>query len=339
MNYSKNVVILKQTVNGYSINDKPLTAIFRLEQESGVYTLFLTTINAKYNMIGEYLLFLLDSDKVLHQFSLGSSPTAFNLTLDFCPNVANGFSVGLVYESDNLPVVVAFAKTQEFGYSLQEFKSMVLSKAIKTRKSTVKECAEIPQVTPTQDFVQNTYRYDDEAVATQNYYELEKEIQDKLKILESNDERLQPKDGDCHHGSTDKTQQEQETLVGCQIQDRISDSQKYSQDFPYYQVAKTEIEGLFDKFPIDLSLTKLFPESTFVRIHYSLNKYYVVGVVKEKGNPKYICYGVPSPYSEKAPKELDGFCSFIPLSIFDTKGDGYFMMFQDAITGECIKKN
>ena len=339
MDYSKNVIILKQTVTGYSINDKPLTAIFRLEQESGVYTIFLTTINAKYNLSGEYLLGFLDSDRILHQFSLGSLPTAFNLTLDFCPNIKNGFSVGLVYVSDNIPVVVAFAKTFEFGFSLQEFKSMVLSKAIKTRKSTVKDCAEIPQVTPTEDFTFISQSYDDEAVATQNYYELEKEIHHKLKTLEIESERLQPKNGDYHCSIANKTQQEQETLIGCQVQDGASYSQKYSQDFPYYQFARKELEQLFDKFPIDLSLKKLFPDSIFVRIHYSSDKYYVVGVIKENKKEKYICYGVPSPYSEKAPKELDGFCSFIPLSIFDTKGDGYFMMFQDAITGECIKKN
>ena len=46
---------------------------------------------------------------------------------------------------------------------------------------------------------------------------------------------------------------------------------------------------------------------------------------------------MPSVYSETPPKELDGYCSFIPLSVFDMKGDGFWMMFQDAVTGECIK--
>ena len=64
----------------------------------------------------------------------------------------------------------------------------------------------------------------------------------------------------------------------------------------------------------------------------------IVGLVKEGGKEKYICYGVPAVYSKEPPKELKGFCSFIPLSVFDMKGDGYWMMFQDAVTGECIKK-
>ena len=63
-----------------------------------------------------------------------------------------------------------------------------------------------------------------------------------------------------------------------------------------------------------------------------------MGVIKEDNLPKYICYGVPGAYSETPPKELDGYCTFIPLSVFDIMGDGFWMMFQDAITGECILK-
>jgi hypothetical protein len=64
----------------------------------------------------------------------------------------------------------------------------------------------------------------------------------------------------------------------------------------------------------------------------------VVGLVLESGKEKYICYGVPCTYSKNPPKELKGFCSFIPLSIFDLTGKGYWMMFQDAITGEHVQK-
>ena len=98
-----------------------------------------------------------------------------------------------------------------------------------------------------------------------------------------------------------------------------------------------ELEQMLNKFPREDALLSVFPDSSWVRINYSDDKYYVVGVVKEMGREKYICYGVPSEYSENPPEELKGFCSFIPLSVFSVKGDGYFMMFQDAVTGECIK--
>ena len=76
-----------------------------------------------------------------------------------------------------------------------------------------------------------------------------------------------------------------------------------------------------------------------MKINYSQSGYYVVGVINENKTPKYICYGVPAVYSKTPPKELDGFCTFIPLSIFSLDGDGFWMMFQDAVTGECIKKS
>ena len=338
MDYSKDVLILKQTVSGYSINGKVLSGIFRLEQESGVYTAYLTTINAKFSASGEYALYLLDN-KDLYRFSLGSLPTTFNCTLDFCPIIINGFAVGLVYESDGIPVVIAFSKTDDCKSNFTEFKSLVATRALKSRKNLIKPEPEIPCVTPTENFVQSTVEFDDEAVATENYYALDQEINEKLKILENQNGRIQPEICNDDNQSQDKTSENQEDVILAQIQDGDSFSKKYSNEFPYYEHAKKELEEIFDKFPIDLSLTKLFPDSTFVRINYSSDKYYVVGVIKENKKEKYICYGVPSPFSEKAPKELEGFCSFVPLSIFDTKGDGYFMMFQDAITGECIKKD
>lgn len=63
-----------------------------------------------------------------------------------------------------------------------------------------------------------------------------------------------------------------------------------------------------------------------------------MGLTEEKGRPKYICYGVPAKYSPYPPKELAGYCTFIPLSIFEMKGDGFWMLFQDAKTGECVIK-
>ena len=86
-------------------------------------------------------------------------------------------------------------------------------------------------------------------------------------------------------------------------------------------------------------MENIFKDSRFAKIAYSENKYYVVGVIKENDMEKYICYGIPDKFSEHAPKELEGYCSFIPLSVFELDGNGYWMMFQDACTGECLKKH
>ena len=125
---------------------------------------------------------------------------------------------------------------------------------------------------------------------------------------------------------------------GNEDEEKLIQSQTYNDEHPYYQSAKDELDNLFRKFPTENSLSSVLPNSKFCRINYSADKYYVVGVVKEKNKEKYICYGVPSNYAEEPPKELKDYCCFLPKSIFNLKGDGFWMMFQDAVTGNCVKK-
>ena len=65
-------------------------------------------------------------------------------------------------------------------------------------------------------------------------------------------------------------------------------------------------------------------------------EYYTVGLIYDQKKPAYICYGVPGKYSKEPPKELKGYCSYLPLSLFDLGGDGYWMMYQNADSGECV---
>ena len=74
-------------------------------------------------------------------------------------------------------------------------------------------------------------------------------------------------------------------------------------------------------------------------MNYAEGKYYTVGLIRLDGLPRYICYGVPGKYSLHPPNELAGYCSFLPLSLFDLKGDGYWMLYQDADTGDAVKMN
>lgn len=105
----------------------------------------------------------------------------------------------------------------------------------------------------------------------------------------------------------------------------------------YYDNSKEELDGLFAKFPQNRELNKLIPNSKWVKVSYGGEKYYTVGLIFEKEAPKYICYGVPGRYSKTPPKALDGYSSFLPLSLFDMLGDGYWMMYQNASTGDCVK--
>ena len=206
-----------------------------------------------------------------------------------------------------------------------------------------------------QELPQNPPRsyYDDEAVVTENYYK-DDVIQEKLAaIKEYYEEHLRTED-DAVKGAFDdgKLNDESEnadfitdngvngTADDCTDESETDGANEKANEnadgAPYYLKVKDELDRIFARFPREETLCRAYEKSQWAKIFYGENKYYVVGLIKENGKEKYICYGVPSSYSPTPPKQLEGFCSFVPLSVFDLKGDGYFMMFQDAVTGKCI---
>ena len=102
---------------------------------------------------------------------------------------------------------------------------------------------------------------------------------------------------------------------------------------------KPQIDKLFEDNPADDTLQNLIPSSKWVKIDYEDDgDFYVFGLMfDEKENIKYVCYGVPAVYEEEAPKELAGFPIWFPLDKENSQGFGYWLTYQDAITGEPIK--
>ena len=326
MNYNKKILVLKQTEDGFCSNSKEISGIVRLEEEHGVITLQVSLINVKGISRGEYRLYVVDAKGKLYNFSLENKPQSFYTVIEGFADFTIGFSSGLVYVTEEIPLLVAFGKSDDFFCDKTELRKLVAEKCLLEKK----EKEQLLKVAQSQNNLQKKEQdlkipiaYNDEAVATENYYELEKD-----------DEPLCPKT-DLQH-DTAKEETEEKPKFDFAFQDEKDAD--FSQEMPYYSTAKKELDDLFSKFPPDDSLLRYFPDSKWVKINYSPEKYYLVGLVKENDTPKYICYGVPDKYSDKAPDALDGFCSFIPLSLFDLKGDGYWMIFQDAITGNCIKK-
>ena len=105
----------------------------------------------------------------------------------------------------------------------------------------------------------------------------------------------------------------------------------------YYAKVQGDLRALFEQYPPEEELAACIPYSRWAKIAFARGKHYAVGVISDEGRPQYICYGVPAERLSEPPKALRGFCSFMPLSVFDLHGKGYWMMFQDADTGECIQ--
>ena len=334
MSYAKKVIVLKQVTEGYSSIGKAVSGILRTETESGVTELHLSLINLSTADTGTYQLFIVDGNKNIYSFDLGKRPNSFNFVLDCSPDFKTGLASGICLINSSIPVTVMFGRTDGFDFSCTDFKKVVAERCAIGRKERLKK----EELDRSEKAQTPLFSYNDEAVATENYFELEEDIKNKLDTIKGIDnERLRTEDGLPCDRSQEKANQGKPSLDGFPNEEHFDGCKEYSEKQPYYLSVQQELEEIFLKFPEEECLPRYFFGSRWAKIHYSESKYYVVGVIKENDKEKYICYGVPSSYSPEPPKELKGYCTFIPISIFDMKGDGYWMMFQDAVSGNCVK--
>ena len=165
--------------------------------------------------------------------------------------------------------------------------------------------------------------YDDEVIATENYYEVESEKQ--CANYQDDNRNYQNKNSPSKEKEKGGTTLYENFNGNC-----------YSQN--YYENVREKLDKIIDSYEKDFTLCSLIPESNFVKINYDKNRFYSVGTVKERGAVKYVCYAVMGSYAN-APKQIVSFCDFLPLSPFNAFGDGYYVIFQNAQTGEIVSKN
>lgn len=170
--------------------------------------------------------------------------------------------------------------------------------------------------------------YDDEVVAAENYYAYESESGMKRGGGNENATDADENVG-VQSGGFKKKEADEYDLSA------FVDEENGGEKGTYYERIKPQIERLFEEFNEEKSLSEVVPDSRWVKIKYDGDDYYVVGVIYDKNRPLYICYGVEGRYGEK-PEKIGDYCSFIPSSIFNLKGDGYWVMYQSAITGKCL---
>ncbi len=350
MEYTDSVVVLRQVESGFAILGKSASGIARVESDGGVNRLFLSVINTKVLKNGEYFVYIIDSDNKPFCFSLGIRAEKLN-TVILGGNFSNGFCCGVVYVLDFIPEVVCFSKTEKINFSLSDFKKCVALECLKKKteiekekRATIKEDLDKldEQAVALEEDVltkplsrEIVAKYDDEAVATENYFDIEN-MQNECGSEKY--DSVSNENGNVINRCKKEKVQDKENDFYEQLKAEHFECEKYCKERPYYDSAKKELDLLFSKFPPDDTLKKVFPYSKWVKIYYAEEKFYTVGVIYSDGEIKYVCYGVPGEYSPTPPKELEGFCSFIPLSVFELMGDGFWMMFQDAITGECVLK-
>lgn len=98
-----------------------------------------------------------------------------------------------------------------------------------------------------------------------------------------------------------------------------------------------QIEKLFASNKIEKVLTEIIPNSKFCRVDFDdKSGYYVFGVIYDNQQPKYLCYGIPAKKESTPPAEFFNLYQWLPIDAQNEYGDGFYMMYQDATTGQNI---
>lgn len=99
-----------------------------------------------------------------------------------------------------------------------------------------------------------------------------------------------------------------------------------------------QINELLNMYEKEEVLEELIPNSTFVKVDLENNgNYYVFGVIYENGEIKYIVYGLPGEFNIKPEDEYSKYYQWLPINEDNPEGYGYYLMYQDAISGSQIE--
>lgn len=144
------------------------------------------------------------------------------------------------------------------------------------------------------------FRYDDEAIAASDYYA----------------------DGG---GEGESLPQEEETDGGGHPPADAPAPLLPRGSLTYYHEVRERLRTAFETFPPDTSLKEVFPLSEWVKTEAAL-----LGVIYEQGLPRYLCVAVKK--EGEPPEDMKRDCTFVPVF----PGDGYYIVFHDADTGEPV---
>jgi hypothetical protein len=171
-------------------------------------------------------------------------------------------------------------------------------------------------------------KYDDECLANDNYFTENNNEQNELSKISE----------DATSQASAQNENPQTGIDTPQDVDAENVRHAFTTDTDgYYHSVKAELNELLRRYPRDTSLQGAFSCSEWVRIKGEEGApTYLVGVVYDDGKAKYICYAFAADSPDTPPEEIAAVCTFVPSSLFQQK-QGFFVIFQSAATGECIK--
>lgn len=333
MNYIKKMCILRQVKQGFSADGKSLSGLIKIEQYGKNVAIEISAINFAPLVSGEYYCLIADAKHRTETLPLRGK-SIFNILSDL--DISKGFCAVICFvKQDVFPIAYGINGDGEYDFKkivnatlppsfFKNDEKNATTEIAKTQDNPKNNDSEIPSKSARE---QAENFYNDEFLATSDYYENERES----KQLSQNrkDEKIE--------NSMEK--QTQTTKDGVEKNENVENLRHpfTTESDGYYLSVKREIDEVFSSHEKDESLTSAFSCSEWVRLKGDKdNPAFLLGVIYQDGKALYICYALASEDRENPPKEIEGVCSFVPSSPFD-ENKGFFVIFQSASTGECIK--
>ena len=344
MNYVKKMCILRQARQGFSGDGKALSGLIKIEQYGKNLAIEVSVINFAPLISGEYYCLISDGKGKTEMLSLRGK-SLFNILSDL--DISHGFCGVICYvKNDVVPVAYGINGSGSYDWKtiLNSALPPVFPKSEQPEKTetavTEMNAVETAETMETLKNEPTVYAfnekissaYDDDTVATENYY------QEKEQNKENEQELFSKARGNARTQSETENEREKAGFDASENVDAHDLRHPFETDGDgYYRAVKGEIDELFEKYPRDQTLVGAFSCSEWVRVKgEESNPEYLVGVIYDDGKAKYICYALAAKDKAAPPEEIKDACTFVPVSAF-ANDKGFFVIFQSATTGECIK--
>ena len=131
------------------------------------------------------------------------------------------------------------------------------------------------------------------------------------------------------NGEKGKTMAENEDEVGAFSLDTVR-----FDGTNFYLSVKPQLDEIFVCFPECDDLEEVVPNSKWAKIQVE-DGFYVVGLILDGEVVRYISYGVPATKNSCPPSEIRDVAVW--LDDGKNEGKGYWVIYQDAMTGQCLK--
>lgn len=327
MNYVKKMCILRQIKQGFSGDGKPLSGLIRIEQYGQNVAVEVSIINFAPLSYGEYYCLIADSKGNTELLPLRGK-SLFNIVSKI--DIERGFCGVICFVKQEI-TPIAYGINGHDYYDIHALIDELERSPAPSKKELPPKKEEFVATAIAKD--EGIEDYDDETIVKEDYYKK------AYGFEEEEDERKRVEEGPFY-AATESAAEEKGADERNDFEEDEDDEDvvhPFKADGEgYYSSVKDELDGLFQKYPKDETLCDAFASSQWVRLKGDENTpEYLVGVIYESLKPKYVCYALFGNAS-CPPEEIKDESVFIPHSLFDEEA-GYYVIFQSASTGECIK--